>query len=262
MVHRAGVKVQAADALPRPPTEETDDSDIDDDIPVISVGTSAQSRLGEVTCTTPDKALMKTKEPNLPTLDEFCCTQNTESCCDKVWPTVEILGLSLDFGRNGILVRLSLIGGAMKKLYRNKCALLFYIWPTIRLSMVTQKSVICTTSLDVNTFDPICWRMYIVQPDTAKIASELENVQASTSAPAGSAKWPTPYFNSYCWPTNANQVKETICCYYYRSVQWTDSRGSKIKNSVYSPLPHIPRQLGYQISNTRYYTIWQRPKTC
>lgn len=87
IVRRPGVKQQPSNSLSRLGIERTYESDIEEDIPVTSVLTSAQSRQINLVDTTPEQTVNDTKEPTLSLLEEFLRAQRTHPYCDNIWPT-------------------------------------------------------------------------------------------------------------------------------------------------------------------------------
>lgn len=59
LVHRADIKHQVADSLPRPPTEKTDDSDSNDDTPIMAVTTRAQKKLDDVRISLQNRLMLR-----------------------------------------------------------------------------------------------------------------------------------------------------------------------------------------------------------
>lgn len=56
------------------------------------VTTRARCRQKHLVYTTPDNTLNETKEPILPTPEEFPGAQSTDAYCDKIQPTVKYPG--------------------------------------------------------------------------------------------------------------------------------------------------------------------------
>lgn len=103
--HTAGAKHQAADASSRRKTKETDESDIDGDIPVMEVTTSARSGRNKLVDTMPEKTLNDTKGPTLPKLEKFRSAQSNDAYYGKIRPTTRKPGSSSNLGKNGHLAR-------------------------------------------------------------------------------------------------------------------------------------------------------------
>lgn len=81
----------------------------------MAVTTHARSRGNKLVETTLEETLNETKLPRLPKLEKCFNTQSTDAYCSKIWPTVATHRSSFNLDKNGILVRLSRIDGAVRK---------------------------------------------------------------------------------------------------------------------------------------------------
>lgn len=70
--------------------KETDDLEVEEDILVMAVTTTARSRQKILVYTTPEKALIKEMEPALSTLEEVLSARNTDAYCIRARPTVGV----------------------------------------------------------------------------------------------------------------------------------------------------------------------------
>lgn len=115
IVHWARVEPQPAGALSRPPTEGTDDLDINDVISIMAVVTRTQKRLTKVQYNTSKQSHNETNEPQLPVLVEFMSTHGTDAYRDSIRPSAGILESCSNCKMNGLSVRHSPIGSSMNK---------------------------------------------------------------------------------------------------------------------------------------------------
>lgn len=115
ITHKAEAKHQAADTLAGQNTEGTADSDIEDDIRVMAVTTRAQSRQSKIADHTSKRTLNETRDRALPTIDQFLSAQSSNAYSDKIQLKLEIRRSSFNIGTNGLLVRLSPIDSAVRK---------------------------------------------------------------------------------------------------------------------------------------------------
>lgn len=91
-----GVKHPAADACSRITTKETDDFDINNDICIIIISTSAQIRFSKVYYTSPEATPTEPSRPQVSTIVKLLSAQGTNANCGNIRPTVGIPGQSFN----------------------------------------------------------------------------------------------------------------------------------------------------------------------
>lgn len=113
-VHIAVINHQSVDVILQLKTEEVNDSDIEDDNPIMAATSRTHRRQNEHNHIVPDRNANATIEANLPTLDEVLNAESTDAYCNKIRPIVEIPMSSFKLNKKGLLVRLSSIPVAVQ----------------------------------------------------------------------------------------------------------------------------------------------------
>lgn len=99
LMHQGSVIRQVADTVSRLLTGGTDDVDIDNEIPIIVVTTSAQEKLSRVTNSMLKKTHNETSKPQLQPRNKFITAQCIDAFCDKIRRAVRIPGSLFTFDR-------------------------------------------------------------------------------------------------------------------------------------------------------------------
>lgn len=86
IVHQAFTKHWAPDVLWSLSTELTEESDVNEDIAVVSVSIWAQKRHNKRNFSTPGQSHIETKEPQLPTLDRFMSVERKKHIAVALGP--------------------------------------------------------------------------------------------------------------------------------------------------------------------------------
>ena len=119
VVHRAGVKHQAADALSRLPTDGEDKAPLDDEIPVLVIQHDDEQTVSTVVCVheqyeTTDGPAIELPDGAL-TLDALIRAQKTDTFCKRIADTVDTPGSAFNYDRDGVLVRRSALDGSVQR---------------------------------------------------------------------------------------------------------------------------------------------------
>lgn len=160
IINKASIKHHATNTLSRLNSKKADDSDIDDDIPVMAVNTRAQTRWNKYAYTTLDTNVNETIEAKLSIRNGFLSARSTDAYWEKTQPTVRMPEWSFNFDKNGTSVRLLKMNGAVQEVmqrslrpiilhsahhstlarHRGECRVydMFrceYVWPSISINL-------------------------------------------------------------------------------------------------------------------------------
>lgn len=87
-------------------------------VSVIRVIKRARSQQNKLVDTLPEKTVDETEKPALSTLEKFLISKKTDAYSERIRPTIGTPGSSFSFDKNGPLVRLPPIYGAVQKVVR------------------------------------------------------------------------------------------------------------------------------------------------
>lgn len=171
ILHSVNTKHKVADALSRQLTKRRDAPVLDFRIPVVLVASSAQERCSKVTDYLSKPTNNEKTEPRILALYTWLNAKEPDDFRDTLQTTVKVTDSTVNFNRNGLVVRLLLTDGAVQNLAQRSTFPTTFQWRLTVSSLVIKRIGKGTTQFPASIFGTECARMYTEQYDSTRHSS-------------------------------------------------------------------------------------------